>query len=142
MLLDMQVVQYSVPGPELSYFLYTATMGDFRKPNLKTLLEYYHGALTDIMKAAGQEAPFEREQFIKDFKAKILFGAIYGIISAPIAILNSADEMVSSKKTSEGIEEMLRKASADAMATLHSNPMLKPRLLSLIDEIMELGIVT
>ncbi|XP_050697030.1 uncharacterized protein LOC126985758 isoform X1 [Eriocheir sinensis] len=142
MLLDMQLVRYGPPATDLSYFLYTATTGDVRRPNLQAFLECYHGALTGIMEAAGQEAPFELTQFIKDFKEKILFGAIYGMLSAPIAISNSADEMVSSRDTDDGIEGMLRRARAGVMGTLDSNPMLGPRLLSLFDELMELGLIT
>lgn len=108
---------------------------------MQAFIECYHDSLTDVMKAAGQEAPFELKQFINDFKEKIIYGAIYGIISAPIAILNSADERVSSRDIDDGIEGMLMRARAGVMDTLDSNPMLQPRFLSLIDELMELELI-
>lgn len=141
MLLDLQLVQYSPPTTDLSYFLYTATTGDLRKPNLQVFLECYYGTLTSIMKAAGQEAPFEQTQFIKDFRKKSLYGGLFGIMSAPIAIMNSADEMVSSQDTGDGIDNVFSKARANVMDTLKSNPMLGPRLLSLVDEMIDLGFI-
>lgn len=133
----MQMVQYCPPTTDLAYFLYTTTTGDLRKPNLQAFLEGYYGTLTSIIEAAGQEAPFEQTQFIKDFRRNSLHGAVFGIMSAGLEI----SDMVSSQDTGDGTDDVLSKARENVADMLESSPILRPRLLSLVDEMRELGFI-
>ncbi len=138
--IDLQNATYSTPGIDLNYFIYTSTTKDIRKSNLQAFLDCYYDTLTDIMEAAGQEAPFTREQLRKIFRDKNLFGFIFGVTFAP-ATSFSNDEVESSEDSETDITDILSGARGYVMSTLDTNPTIKLKFTSLIDEMMEVGLI-
>lgn len=142
MLLDLQLVRYGTATSELQNLLYTSTVGNVRKPNLQAFLNCYHETYSDIMQAAGRCAPFSTEQLLKDFKDKIILGGVFGVMLLPVVMIQGDGTTVdSSKDSGESMEEKMAMARERALATLDTNPLLRPRFLSIIDEMMEGGII-
>lgn len=141
MLLDLQLVNYGSPIIDLTYLIYTSTTRDVRKPNLQSFLNCYYETFTDILEAANQEAPFTQEQLFKAFRDKTLYGAIFGMMSIPILLLESDGAVDSAKDTDEYIDKKVERARSQAMETLDTNPLLKPRFLSLFNDLMEIGLI-
>ncbi|XP_050697071.1 uncharacterized protein LOC126985758 isoform X8 [Eriocheir sinensis] len=141
MLLDLQLVSFGAPTPELNYLIFTSLRGEVRKPNLEALLNRYHNTLTGIMKIAGHEEPLTREELQKDFKKKNLFGIIFGMMSVPIVVMEGEGDVDSSDASADYIEEQMLKTRTEAMKALDTNPLLKPRFLTMFDEMMESGLI-
>ncbi|XP_050697041.1 uncharacterized protein LOC126985758 isoform X2 [Eriocheir sinensis] len=141
MLLDLQLVRFGAPTPELNYLIFTSLRGEVRKPNLEALLNRYHNTLTGIMKIAGHEEPLTREELQKDFKKKNLFGIIFGMMSAPIVVMEVEGDVDSSDASADYIEEQMLNMRDKAMEVLDTNPLLKPRFLTMFDEMMESGLI-
>lgn len=142
MLIDLQMVGYSPPASELNFFICTSMTGDVRKPHMQAYLDCYHDTLSNTMEAAGQEAPFTKKQLLKTFKDKNLFGAVIGLVFTPVIVIECDDDDDSSKDNDKYIEDKLTKTREKAMQTIDSNTLLKPRFLSLVDELMEIGLIS
>uniref|UniRef100_A0A0P4W421 CHK kinase-like domain-containing protein n=1 Tax=Scylla olivacea TaxID=85551 RepID=A0A0P4W421_SCYOL len=141
MLLDLQMIDYSAPATDLNYLLYTSTTGDVRKPNIEAFLGSYYTAFKDIMEAGGQTIPFTEAQLLKDFKDMNLAGLVFAMVFVPLVLFETEGEADTSKENKEDLAEMLRETREKSLETIETNPLVKPRFLSVFDEMMELGII-
>lgn len=137
MLLDVQLNQYSSPATDLNYMIYTSTIGDVRQPNLQEFLSSYHSTFCSVLEMGSMEPPFTREELVQEFKDKNAYGAIYAITLLPFLVIEPEDAPDLSSGTDDDIQDML----AESMELLDKNPLLRPRFVSVFDDMMESGLI-
>ena len=141
MLLDLQLAGFSVPAADLNYLLYTSMTGDVRMPNIEDFLGSYYDTFKDVMAAGGKTMLFTQAQLLKDFRSNNLAGSLFAIMTLPVMVFETEGAVDSSKNDGEDLEETLRKTREKSLAMIDTNPLVKSRLLSVFDEMMELGVI-
>ena len=141
MLLDLQLTGFSVPAADLNYLLYTSMTGDVRMPNIEDFLGSYYDTFKDVMAAGGKTMLFTQAQLLKDFRSNNLAGSLFAIMTLPVMVFETEGAVDSSKNDGEDLEETLRKTREKSLAMIDTNPLVKSRLLSVFDEMMELGVI-
>ncbi|MPC74289.1 uncharacterized protein LOC123506481 [Portunus trituberculatus] len=141
MLLDLQLTSFDVPATDLNYLLYTSMTGDVRKPNIEAFLGSYYTTFKDIMEAGGKTVPFTQAQLFKDFRNENLIGLIFAMMFVPLVLFETEGEVDTSKENEEDISEVFRETREKSLEMIDTNPLVKPRFLSVFDEMIELGII-
>lgn len=141
MLLDVQLNNYSSPAIDLNYMLYTSTIGEVRQPNLQDFLSTYHSAFRSVLEAGNVDPPFTQAEFLQEFNDKKLYGVIHAMVLLPFMIVEPEDVMDLSTGTDEDINAMMEESQAKANELLDKNPFLRPRFLSVFDDMIESGVI-
>ncbi|KAK4314063.1 hypothetical protein Pmani_014625 [Petrolisthes manimaculis] len=139
MLLDLQINRFSSPATDLIYLMYTSLNGEVRIPNVNTFLDIYYDTFNTVMEAAGMDMIFTRSELLKEFRSMSVLGAIYAMMVVPFMLLEPEDTPDMDK--AENMEELLLEVKQKTMAALDNNPLIKPRFLSVFDEMMNIGII-
>ncbi|ROT72733.1 hypothetical protein C7M84_008848 [Penaeus vannamei] len=124
MLVDLQLCRRESFAVDLNYFLYTSLTGDVRKPNLDALLETYRGHFNGVVEAggAGGEGASVRSKCLAD-------GA------------GDVPEFVASGDGADDLERVLADCRAKSLEMVDTNPLMRPRFLSVFDELTEAGLI-
>ncbi|XP_042874594.1 uncharacterized protein LOC122254789 [Penaeus japonicus] len=141
MLVDLQLNHRVSFGNDLNYLLYTSLEGDVRKHNLNTFLETYRGQFNAVMEAGGGEVRLSETEVLEEFRNKNVIGAIFSMMTVSFVLMDP--------QSMEGMEEPEEKDLNKAMALvkemtlkmINTNPLIRPRLLSMFDEFVECGLV-
>ncbi|XP_045114832.1 uncharacterized protein LOC123506650 [Portunus trituberculatus] len=141
MLLDFQLTSFNVPALDLNHFFYTSMTGDVRKPNIEAFLGFYYTTFKDVMEAGGKTVPFTHEQLLNDFRDGNLIGLAFAMMFVPLVLFETEDEVDTSKENEEDMSEMFQETREKALEMIDTNPLVKPRFLSVFDEMIELGII-
>lgn len=141
MLLDVQLNNYSSPAIDLNYMLYSSTIGDVRQSNIQDFLSTYHSTFCSVLEAGNVDSPFTQQELLQEFRDKNLYGAIHAMLLLPFMIIEPEDAVDLSTGTDEDINEMLEESQAKANELLDKNPLLRPRFLSVFDDMMESGVI-
>ncbi|KAK3873164.1 hypothetical protein Pcinc_021801 [Petrolisthes cinctipes] len=139
MLLDLQINRLSSPATDLIYLMYTSLNGEVRIPNLNTFLDTYYDTFNTVMEAAGMDMIFTRSELLKEFRSMNVLGAIYAMMVVPFMLLEPEDTPDMDK--AENMEELLMEVKEKTLIALDKNPLVKPRFLSVFDEMMDLGLI-
>ena len=75
-LLDLQLMKYTRPTLDLTYFFGSSTFAPFRSKHLETLLKHYHDKLSQELKVFGYENVYSFEDLCQDYEDNWVFGFI------------------------------------------------------------------
>lgn len=141
MLLDLQLCRRASPATDLNYLLYTSITGDVRKPNLEKFLASYYAVFASVLRSVDfKDFPSEKE-LTEAFREHNVIAAIFAIMIVPIVLMESEDVPELSTLTDDNLDDVMDEFKGNALKLLDSNPMMKPRFLSMFDEFMETGLI-
>lgn len=140
-LLDFQGTRLGSPALDLNFMLYCSLAGDVRSKQLPSFLTRYYATFASVVAASGTPMKYTSSGLRKEFINKNTFGFIHGIMLMPLILMDAddipklenivgADEAEIQKLVMQYMKEMIKK-----------NKQLKPRLLSMFDEMMESGLI-
>lgn len=141
-LLDLQVNRRASPATDLNYFMYTSLNGPDRRENLQTFLKTYHDSFSRTLQEAGTPAPFTLEQLRQEYHRKNLFGFIMAMMVVPILVSEAGEVMDLDKVVDDDVEKFMEEHRQNTLRQLDNNSVLRPRLLSIFDEMLEYGIIS
>lgn len=145
MLIDLQVCRRESFAVDLNYFLYTSLTGDVRKPNLDALLETYRGHFNGVVEAggAGGEGRLSEVEVVQEFRRLNILGAIFNMMIIGALLMEPEDvpEFVASGDGADDLERVLADFRAKSLEMVDTNPLMRPRFLSVFDELTEAGLI-
>lgn len=141
-LLDLQVYRVASPATDLNYFLFTSVDGAVRDPNEQNFLSTYHSAFNAVLEAGGLSSLFNLQELLQEYRDKHPFGLLFGLVTMPMMISEATDipesnEFLSLDESNAGMTKWRSKMDG----LLKSNPLLRPRLLALLDHMIEVGVI-
>lgn len=143
MLVDLQVARKVSPALDLNYFLYSSFNGPERQQNLEQFLKVYHDSFSHVTSAGGFEELFGIDQLRDEFRAKMLFGCISGMMIMPLVLSEEKDVPDFDVKSDEDMEQYKEERQKVLLEmSKREDGLLKPRLLDMLDEMMEFGIIS
>ena len=141
-LLDLQVTRVGSPTLDLNYMLYCSLNGDVRKAEMPNFFIKYYATFASVMAASAVPMKFTLKQLKEEFYNKNTFGLIMALMLIPIVLINSEDAMDLEDFSEGDIEKKMEEYKESMMKQIQKNPLLKPRFLSLFDEMIESGVIT
>lgn len=136
--LDLQGCRKASLATDLQHFLNLNVTGPARRSNLNTFLASYHAAFTSIMQAGGSDTPFTLEELRQEYKDKGFYGVLYSIMWLPNMVRRPED----ARDILDCQEESKNSERENVLRMVETNPLLKPRLLSVTDEWTEYGLIS
>ncbi|XP_071533300.1 uncharacterized kinase-like protein D1044.1 isoform X2 [Panulirus ornatus] len=142
MLVDLQVMRKSAPAVDLNYFLYTSFNGPERKLNLEEFLKTYYTSFSSVLEAGHEPVPFTLQELKHDFRRNMKFGCIAGMLAIPFVLSEAADVISMEDITEDNLEEITKdRVKTIVNMSQREDGLLKPRLLDMIDEMLEAGVI-
>lgn len=145
MLVDLQLCRRESFAVDLNYFLYTSLTGDVRKPNLDALLDTYRGHFNGVVEAggAGGEGRLSEVEVVQEFRRLNILGAIFNMMIIGALLMEPGDvpEFVASGDGADDLERVLADCRAKSLEMVDTNPLMRPRFLSVFDELTEAGLI-
>ncbi|XP_064121415.1 uncharacterized protein LOC135225818 isoform X6 [Macrobrachium nipponense] len=138
MLLDLQLCREASVASDLNYLLCTSVNGDVRKPNLRHFLSLYHSTYKEVLEGGDMPMHFTIEELVEEYRDKNKFGLLFALVIIPM-MLTEPEEVPEMSDTD--IETLMNDFRAIALDKLKTNPLFKPRFLSIFDEFMETGLI-
>ncbi|XP_066937093.1 uncharacterized protein [Macrobrachium rosenbergii] len=139
MLLDLQVCREASAASDLNYLLFTSVNGDVRKPNLRHFMSLYYSTYKEVLEGGGLPMHFTIEELMEEFRDKNKYGLIFALVIIPI-ILTEPEEVPDMSDTD--FEALMNDFREISLEKLKTNPLCKPRFLSIFDELMETGLIS
>ena len=141
-LLDLQVTRVGSPTLDLNYMLYCSLNGDVRKAEMPNFFIKYYATFASVMAASAVPMKFTLKQLKEEFYNKNTFGLIMALLLIPAVLGNSEDAFDFEDFAGEDMEKKLEDYQELLLEQVQKNPLLKPRFLSLFDEMIESGVIT
>ena len=94
-----------------------------------------------MLEAGNHEIPFTWAELQEDFKKKNVHGALYAMVLLPFVIIESGNVMDLETGTDEDIGDLMKEMNEKSMDLWDNNPVMRPRFLSMFDEMMESGVI-
>lgn len=139
-LVDWQVIRVASPAIDLNYMLYCSIDGDVRSKEMSSFFAIYYSTFASIMVLGKKSPRFTLDEFENEFYSKNFFGLMTAMMLVPIVLRNVDESPALEKLEGEDLMEVMRDFQGKLLDTLHTNPFLKPRLLSVFDEMKEHGL--
>lgn len=89
---------------------------------------------------AGVCPKFTLSKFKEEFYSKNLFGCVSSMILIPIVLRDEVDSPAVEKAEGKDLKEQMADLQTKLFSTVHKNPLLKTRLLSMLDEMNANGL--
>lgn len=142
MLIDLQMCRREPFAVDLNYLLYTSLTGDVRKPNLDALLETYRGHFNGVMETEGEGRLLEGE-VLQEFRRLNILGAIFNMMIICPILMEPEDvpDFEMSGDDAADMERVIAELRARSLEMVDTNPLMRPRFLSVFDELMETGLI-
>lgn len=138
MLLDLQVTRFASLATDINYFCFSGINGPLISSNVQDFLAAYHASFSQVTEAAGHRVPFSLEELRQEFRDKHVFGLLISLMAIPFIVMSS-DDMPEADDFFSGEEN--DKIQQKILDSLDSNPLLRPRFLSVLDYMTEAGVV-
>ncbi|XP_064121411.1 uncharacterized protein LOC135225818 isoform X2 [Macrobrachium nipponense] len=139
MLLDLQMCREASAASDLNYLLCTSVNGDVRKPKLRHFLSLYHSTYKEVLQGGDMPMHFTLEELIEEYRDKSKYGLLFSLAILPI-VLAEPEEVPEMSDTDS--ETLMNRFRALVLEHLETNPLCKPRFLSIFDEFMETGVIS
>ncbi|XP_042215594.1 uncharacterized protein LOC121861773 isoform X2 [Homarus americanus] len=137
-LLDLQGCRKASLATDLQHLLNLNVTGPIRRPNLNNFLAAYHTSFSAIMQAGGSTVPFSLEELRQEYIARGFYGVLYSIMWLPNMVRRPEDMIdILGNKEDRKISER-----NNVLQMVDRNPLLKPRLLSVVEEWVEHGVIS
>ena len=125
---------------DLNYLLYCSHNGDVRSENLSSFFNTYYATFASIFSLAKQPIEFTVEQFKKEYYKKNQYGLMMSTILIPLILVSPEDSPSLDDFAFDGMEEVVQEYNKTMIGLILKNPNLKPRFLSVFDEMREAGL--
>ncbi|MPC80635.1 hypothetical protein E2C01_075220 [Portunus trituberculatus] len=132
-LFDMQGTRVCSLALDLNHFLNLNVEGEVRRANFDTIMATYYNSFTSVMNAGKLAVPFTLEELMQEYNDKGFYGVLYAIMYIPCMVSHDEDSAVFS-------DEKIRRAAVKNM--VKENPLLRPKILSVVDEWIDRGVIT
>ncbi|XP_066937094.1 uncharacterized protein [Macrobrachium rosenbergii] len=139
MLLDLQMCCEASVASDLNYLLFTSVDGDVRKPNLRRFMSLYYSTYKEVLEGGDMPMHFTIEELMEEFRDKHKYGLIFAMAIVPMMLTEPEEVPDMSGADFETLMNDFRDISLEKLKT---NPLCKPRFLSIFDEFMETGVIS
>jgi len=140
MLLDVQVNKMASLATDLNHFMFASLTGTVRKPNVDRLLTDYYASLSSVIEGCSEVVPFTKKQLSEEYKSKNAYGIIFGCAIVPPIVMESEAIPDLENITADKFEEFMADWQKRVLENVGTNPVCKPRLISMFDEMLEEGL--
>lgn len=140
-LVDLQICRKSSPGTDLNYLMFTSLNGSDRRENLDSILRSYYASFSRVLGVAKERPPYSFEELVREYRAKHLFGLLMGIMIVPLVVSEASEVMDLDDVKTDDVELFMKEQRERVLKQVDSNPLLRPRLLSIFDEMVEYGVI-
>ncbi|KAK7082817.1 hypothetical protein SK128_022976 [Halocaridina rubra] len=142
MLVDLQLSKKASPATDLTYLMYTSLTGDVRTTYVESFLSMYYDTFTMIMQAAAKPVPFTLQHLQQEYNSKREYGCLFGVLLVHVIVRSPEDfPDRNSDLGEENWEKIKEKWRQNSLNILEKNPLFKPRLLALFDDMVANGII-
>lgn len=137
MLLDLQMVRVASLATDLNFVLHTSLTGHTRKDNLTLFLSAYYERFTRVVAAGGSSVPFSLQDLTEEYRNHLVYGLIIGLLAVVfgLGVVGELDVSGSEAESEDRRKELLIRAMTE-------QPHIRDKLVILIDEMIENGIIT
>ncbi|XP_068230086.1 uncharacterized protein [Palaemon carinicauda] len=139
MLVDLQLCREASLATDLNYFLFTSLTGDVRKPHFDYFMSLYHSSYKEVLEGGNLPMYFTQEELVQEFRDKNKYGLLFAFMILPALLMEPSEVPEMTDKDMNTLAEEFR---AIALDKLNTNPLCKPRFLSIFDELMETGLIS
>ncbi|XP_042872423.1 uncharacterized protein LOC122253423 [Penaeus japonicus] len=140
-LVDLQICRKSSPATDLNYLMYTSLNGNDRRENIDSFLNSYYNSFSRVLKDGDEDSPFTIEELKREYRNKHLFGLLMATMVVPIVVSEATEVMDLDNLKSDDVELFMKEQRERMLKQLDSNPLLRPRLLSVFDDMVEYGVI-
>ncbi|XP_042858691.1 uncharacterized protein LOC122244779 [Penaeus japonicus] len=137
-LLDFQGCRISSVGADLQHLFNMNLAGPVRRPNMDYFLRTYLSKFADVLEDGGSKAPFTLEELTKEYRSKGFYGLLLSLLWIPNMVRQPGDYVETLERNEEAVDNETR----NVLRMVDSNPMLKPRILSIVEEWTEWGVIS
>ncbi|KAK4309907.1 hypothetical protein Pmani_018488 [Petrolisthes manimaculis] len=141
-LLDLQICRFASPATDLNYLLYTSLNGNDRKQHLDSYLRSYYEAFSRVLMDGEKTVPYTQEELRKEYHRKNMFGLIMGLMVVPLVVTEAAKAMDMKEFENAEPEEAMEQLRVNILDQIDTNPILRPRLLGMFDDMIEYGVIS
>ncbi|XP_042872421.1 uncharacterized protein LOC122253421 [Penaeus japonicus] len=134
MLLDLQLVRQASFATDLTYLFHTSLEGHVRKTYLEAFLNIYYSAFLSVTEAGDTAMPFSRLELRQEYRNHLEFGLMLAMLVTIMIICEGNINKEDQKGFSDSVKDILDQLVA-------TSPILRPRFLSIFDEMVENGII-
>ncbi|CAL4103168.1 unnamed protein product, partial [Meganyctiphanes norvegica] len=135
--IDLQLNRFASAALDLEKLLFLSVDTATRNSNLDEILSIYYKSFLEVLSYANNsiEIPYTKDEFKEEFKKKNPFGMLWGMFGMPSIISNTDDLLDFQSVPEDKWEQVMAEFGSNLSEKLKTNPLLKPRLLDLLDEI-------
>ena len=126
------------PTVDLNYLLYSSMEGPTRTKFIDVLLSTYYSSFNTVLAGKDMTPIFTFEQLKTEYKNKHGFGLMLGLQLIPFMLV---DQSEATDFNVENIEEFMAEQKVSGKRQMQTNPLFKPTLLYMIDEMLEKGVL-
>ena len=130
---DLQGTRVASLAIDLQHFLNLNVTGKVRRENFDTIIATYYNSFHHTMSAGNVAVPFTLEELMKEYIDKGFYGVLYSIMYLPCMVSTEEGSFVFE-------EEQRRRDTVERM--VNTNPLLRPTILSVVEEWMERGLIS
>ena len=148
-LLDFQITRVASPALDINYLFFTSLNGDVRQEYLNDFLSNYYASFASTLASAKVLVPFTLNDLTKDYYSKNAFGLMTAAIAIPTILtdfenepeMRSFSENISDKTTEAEIAKIMEDYNRKSTEYARKSSIIKPRFLSMFDELRESGLI-
>ena len=140
-LLDLQITRVASPALDINYMIYSSVIGQHRRDFLPVLLAAYESSFNNVIACGNQKPLYNFDQLKKEFYKRNKFGLLMGLMLIPMMVATTEEVIDFNSVTDEEMEEFVNEQKEKNAKAMKTNPLLRPRLLDMIDEMVERGVV-
>ncbi|XP_047500993.1 uncharacterized protein LOC125047012 [Penaeus chinensis] len=137
MLLDLQLVRLASLATDLNYLLHTSLKGQTRRDNLSSFLSAYYQRFSQVLAAGGSAVPFSLQDLTQEYKNHLTYGLITGLLAVVFGLRGEEG-----LNDSDGKADLQDKRKDHLIRAMTNQPNIRDKLVFLIDEMIENGIIT
>lgn len=134
-MLDFQLCRKSSLAVDLNYFLFSSMTAAERNDRLGDLLAIYYASFRAVAEATGLALPFTLEEVVGEFHKKITLGLIFGALAIPALLCEAQEAQEFNVASDEHTQNYVTKKRESVLNMVEKNPLMRPRLMSLYEDI-------
>ena len=125
---------------DVNNMLYSSLVGDIRQKHFDDFFNAYYATFASILAANNQPMEFTPPMLKKEFYSKNIYGLMLAAAALPLMIMNSEDIPDFGVLTGEGSGPKFDEHKKKVLKFVQSNPMMRSRLLTILDEMKQNGL--
>ncbi|XP_042856110.1 uncharacterized protein LOC122242781 [Penaeus japonicus] len=137
-LFDFQGCRKSSIANDLQHLFNMNLAGPVRRPNMDYFLRTYYSSFARVLEAGGSKPLFTLEELAKEYRDKGFYGLLLSLLWIPNMVRRPEDYVDIIERSEEAVDNETR----NVLRMVDSNPLLKPRILSIVEEWTEWGVIS